>query len=648
MYKPRIDVFISSTSYDLPTYRRAAIDAILTAGLHPIGMEHKPVTGERSVDLCKQWVNECQVYIGIFAHRYGWRPDGFGGKSITELEYEWAGEVKYNGKPIPRLCFIMDDKYPWPVSEMELDARTDLEQFKENVKTNGSQVGFFTTEDNLKLQILAALAPYSLPTQMSNLDHYLRWLHRQSKRSGLLHVLVPHNASDDDRTIAINQVYTPLDTQRQVWRRSDDKILFEQPVAQKNDDNYDSSAALTVMEAANINRRLVLLGDPGSGKSTFLNFLALCLTGTQVFVGGDWLAQTQGWTHGALVPIMIALRDFAQELPRDAVHGTAIMLIQHLEHVLKKDALENSYQSLINALEDGQALILMDGLDEVPSERRQLIREVIHDFVSRFHVKNRYILTCRILSYTNPILHINGFAVETIAQFSREKISEFVRKWYQALQVLGENNAQRASENARRLDAAIGVLDIGSLASNPMLLTQMAIVHSHEGTLPREEAVLYAKCVEMLLLRWRRTAATNLLLILDIREADLYSLLYEIAYDAHDKQTEREGSADIPEARVIAIAKERLGDDGTKGMAFCNYVEKQAGLFISRGQDANGLRMFTFPHRSIQEFLAGCRLASERFYREAVKHALRGVKWRKVILLATGHLRFNKQDVAAP
>ena len=149
--KQRVDVFISSTSIDLPEYRAAVQAAIISLGLYPSGMEHWPVSGENPVDLCHEKVQNAEIYLGIYAHRYGWRPDGYDGKSITELEYDWAGEVTWNGKPIPRLCFIMDDNHPWPSSMVEHDARKDLERFKSRVKEN--QVGFFTTPEDIITQL---------------------------------------------------------------------------------------------------------------------------------------------------------------------------------------------------------------------------------------------------------------------------------------------------------------------------------------------------------------------------------------------------------------------------------------------------------------------------------------------------------------
>ncbi len=146
--QPHWNVFISSTSIDLPEYRSAVRDAILSLGFFPSGMETWPVSGENPVALCKNWVEKADIYLGIYAHRYGWRPDP-AGPSITEMEYDWA-------EGIPRLCFIMRDDHPWPKDKMELDAEADLKRFKTKVKAN--QVGFFSTPDNLKAQVTAALA----------------------------------------------------------------------------------------------------------------------------------------------------------------------------------------------------------------------------------------------------------------------------------------------------------------------------------------------------------------------------------------------------------------------------------------------------------------------------------------------------------
>jgi hypothetical protein len=158
--KKRIDVFISSTSYDLPEHRKAVIDALASLNLQPIGMEYWAVKGEDPVILCERNVRQSEAFIGIYAYRYGWCPVNKGGKSITEMEYDWAETVICDGKPIPRFCFIMEVTHPITIGMVETEKNAELEAFKKRVK-EGHHVGFFRSADDLKAQVIHALASWS-------------------------------------------------------------------------------------------------------------------------------------------------------------------------------------------------------------------------------------------------------------------------------------------------------------------------------------------------------------------------------------------------------------------------------------------------------------------------------------------------------
>ncbi|MEO8391981.1 MAG: tetratricopeptide repeat protein [Chloroflexota bacterium] len=158
--KPRIDVFISSTAIDLPEYRDAVRKVITTLGLFPSGMETWPAGDENSVDRCKRMVEDAAIFVGIYAHRYGWCPPGYNGKGITELEYDWA-----TAKGIPRLCFVVKKDYAWPPDQIETDAKLKLDAFKAQVLTNFSE--FFTTADSLGQQVALALAALPQVRQLS-------------------------------------------------------------------------------------------------------------------------------------------------------------------------------------------------------------------------------------------------------------------------------------------------------------------------------------------------------------------------------------------------------------------------------------------------------------------------------------------------
>jgi hypothetical protein len=154
---------------------------------------------------------------------------------------------------------------------------------------------------------------------------YLAWLVTQANR-------LPLFLSDSGNMVQLPSVYTALLT-----AGSDDSL--RQPAAargthQSGDGEPRQGERLSALEALDRERSLVLMGGPGSGKTTFLNFVALCLAGELQHSAtanlkllrqpippepdappADAKPQPQRWTHGALLPVCVVLRDFAASLP---------------------------------------------------------------------------------------------------------------------------------------------------------------------------------------------------------------------------------------------------------------------------------------------------------------------------------------------
>ncbi len=647
-----LDVFISSTSIDLPEHREAVVDALLAIGLFPSGMEHWPTPADKNpVDFCYQKMQEAEIFIGIYAHRYGWRPDGSGSPSITEMEYDWAGELG-----IPRFCFIMDDDHPWPRSRMELDAQEELTAFKARVSENVR--GTFTTPDDLAKQVLAALAPYAQKQNLSGLSPYLRHLHHEALQSGLLRTL---NARTSDltargETVTVDQVYTPLDTRLAVPRADDGRVLWEamehtdrEAIRAETRDN--DTRPLSAMEAANHYERLVLLGDPGSGKSTFVKFLTLGLSGYLLDRRSDWLERLreQGWEHEALFPVQVTLREFAQDMGEPHEIGTAQSILGHLRRQLEQYGCGEEIDALQAAMRNGDVLLMLDGLDEVPSDKREAVRDAVADLMAAYPC--RVLITCRILSYATPEWQIPGTDTVTLAPFDKDKIAHFIQAWYRAAEALGGISHELARARVADLTEAAQDPRLRDMATNPMLLTVMAIVHNHQGTLPEQTAKLYWECVEILMLRWRPENARHLREVLGFsNELDLHRILWHVAFYAHDTQGDKQGTADLRRGELLElVAEDHLQGNYALAQQFCDYVEEHAGLLIGRGGADDRGRVYAFPHRTFQEFLAGCHITDDMNYLDLFGEKARaGANWRQVLLLATGHWLFNRMDNNAP
>src|SRR5437868_1002692 len=111
--KKQTVVMVSSTALDLPEHRKEVLDACLRMGMFPEMMEQLPAAAADAIAESRRLVDEADVYLGVFAFRYWYVPEG-SDISITEMEYERAVE-----RGIPRLIFLMRDDYPIKPSDVE-------------------------------------------------------------------------------------------------------------------------------------------------------------------------------------------------------------------------------------------------------------------------------------------------------------------------------------------------------------------------------------------------------------------------------------------------------------------------------------------------------------------------------------------------
>jgi formylglycine-generating enzyme required for sulfatase activity len=458
--------------------------------------------------------------------------------------------------------------------------------------------------------------------------------------------------SDETPDIGLADIYVPLNiarTQR----------------ALKDDNAPPARVPVPVLDTVNRTRCLVILGDPGSGKTTFLNHVTWCLAGARLNPGKsvylDGLSAPQqnrqpavNWSHDALLPVRVELREFAQAIPAKTRRGTSKLLMNYIVQRLKEQNFDSFADEVRKALRTGQAMVMLDGLDEIIDlEKRQIVCSAVSEFAYA-HPKARFIVTCRVLSYTDPGWQLDGFPSVTLAPLSETSIKLFISKWYNASERRMYIPAEVAKAKAQQLSEAAE--NLRDLAKNPMLLTVMCVIHTYRGMLPRERARLYEDCVQLLLLEWEQARQVGMggwqqgiVEELGTRKERLMSGLCEVAFKVHSDENDSPSASNIAEGDVLRVLQKYLDNDWNKAKRFCEYVEKRAGLLIGKGQDKGGEAMYAFPHRGFQEFLAARYLVLDRdFPRTAARLAAEGDVWREVLLLAIGHLVYNQEDVYRP
>jgi hypothetical protein len=143
----RPKLFLSSTAVDLADFREVAIHVCQRLGIDIVAMEEFGPDPRAAAAVCQSKIEQSDLFLGLYAHRYGYTPDGFGGTSITELEYDAAVRRR---PPLPALLFLIDEDWPWLPKHIDDGAAKErLRQFKARLRKQ-HVVSTLTTPEQFK------------------------------------------------------------------------------------------------------------------------------------------------------------------------------------------------------------------------------------------------------------------------------------------------------------------------------------------------------------------------------------------------------------------------------------------------------------------------------------------------------------------
>jgi formylglycine-generating enzyme required for sulfatase activity len=430
--------------------------------------------------------------------------------------------------------------------------------------------------------------------------------------------------------------------------------------------------------------RLVLLGMPGSGKSTFLKHLSLCLAQHNLEPKAGWLQQLKAtyrkddkavkfsWPKALadLVPVFVELRKFAEELaeapPPNLNQPDCARLWQFVENQLRLANLSDTAPALVAAIKAGRAIVFLDGLDEVPSDDlKRFISSTVAAFAKPPFERSRFVVTCRTVSYQDEAWRLPGFHVSELAKLDDQKIQRFIEKFYTEL---AKRRRDIASRRAASLSQAITQRDeLHEMAGNPYLLSLMAQLHLRTE-LPAQRAALFENFVDELLFAWeadkRRDAqgpsARGLSELLHQAESSRVSfraVLSKLAFDAHRAGLNRNPGDD--RGTSIYISEQQLADALAElppmtrwsakkreewAMDVIHLIEHRAGLIVSQGG-----HQFSMAFK-LQEFMAAVHVCNADFFElETAAELIADDSgyWEEVVRLAAGYQAHEKKSPAA-
>lgn len=415
---------------------------------------------------------------------------------------------------------------------------------------------------------------------------------------------------------------------------------------------------VTTFEIIRDKKQLVLLGDPGSGKSTLTRRIAGLFASVAV---AGLEAQDQDWSAGLdhafdhwHTPIRITLSRWAKRLPAKT-SGVADNLIEECLHVLREagnvgdNRLRTYLNDRLNANPPSAALLL-DGLDEVTdAKRREKLLAAVEDFCQT-HPNVPLIVTCRARPYTEDASYRLPLPAFTLAPLSDDSVANFLRRWHEELVAANRYQAEAAAQARRRLEEAIGDperSDLRRLADTPLLLTMMARVNYDKG-LPGSRAMLYEGYVNQLLYEWEKkkqddrgqdTDLEKLLKEAGLGIDDLNRVLNKLAYDVHGQKGGRD-TVDIARQTLrealetLYLTKHQGQEVAAAGWAVqaLQFMDARSGLLRARELG----KLYYFAHRTFQEYLAARYMASSDTL-QRIGQRIDDPDWREVALLAFGY-----------
>jgi hypothetical protein len=477
--------YLSSTVRDLQECRAAAASALRRLGVEVAELDLFAATQEPAVSSALARVVGSDIYIGIFAWQYGHVPDGYG-KSITELEYQTAVEHEK-----PCLIFLLSEDAPWPHRLMDFGPESERIRALRAKLVQRHLCAFFTAPEDLAVRVTTAVANLLSDVQQPGQGRGVfsaqalsRYFERFRQRYGRLTLggLTPVRQEETPPAPLTDLFVEPTlrETLPPDWAAAP---AGDSSAAQREWNRTRPRRRLSDVIADPGLRRLVLLGDPGSGKSAAVRYLVL------VAADGNALLADH-------VPLMVQLREYSAARYAEARHG----FLEYVDRLAQTDGLGLPKDLLSEYLRtDGRALVIFDGLDEVLDRiQRSRIADEIVAFAAAFP-RAHVIVTSRIVGYSPEAFADAGFRHFMIQDLDDTQIDQFLARWVRSSTPATGRDVGHAHERLSQMvhDSP----SVRALARNPLLLTILAIMGRY-GSLPHERLPLFDYAASVLLEHW--------------------------------------------------------------------------------------------------------------------------------------------------
>lgn len=441
-----------------------------------------------------------------------------------------------------------------------------------------------------------------------------QYIENYRKRHGKLKVVCVRM----DNPVELDSIYTAV----QVLDRSDLRYfesaatlqdLFRQ--TSKRGFEFRNSRKQDGIRVASQNQYLMVLGGPGVGKSTFLRKMGL----EALKVQKEQVKQTH-------IPVFLQLKQFSSNQLK-------------IEEFIAQEFVDCGFPEAEAAtqvlLEQGKLLILLDGLDEVPTDNLDYAITQIQKLADRYS-QNRFITSCRIAAYKGGFDH---FKDVVIAAFEDEQIEQFIYNWFRSEGDQTVNTAEQCWQLLKRSEYAAAK----ELAQTPLLLTLLCMIYDESLDFPKNRSAVYGEALDVLLKKWAAEKRIQRDPIYRELSSELEQiLLAEIAYTSFAADQLFFSKQEIIEKVKDFLINNLNAPKHLDGEAVLDAIEVQQGILVERARDA-----YSFSHLTLQEYLTAQYIDAHREIevKQLVAKHLVDQRWQEVFLLVAGQMRGGADEL---
>lgn len=548
-------------------------------------------------------IAQCDIVVGILWKRFGTPIPEMGGETGTEHEIRAAiAASRKSGKPEVVICFNKAPYYSEDEAELEQAAR--VLRFRKQIRgLELAYEGAVDFRDKIRDYLEKYLKAHYpvMPGKVTAASAGDPTRYVQALREETSHFDVQGLKFGDNRAyrFPIEEFYIPLTTSSSAG-------------ADAAKHGEMRAGPIPLQEAMLAHRKLLVVGDPGSGKSTFLKRVAFQLC--------------KEWAEGAPLPVRIEAAVLSTYIaqqhtktgPADASSPDWIPVFLGAQCDEKNRGLGCDYFRA--KLKAGGCHVLIDGLDETPDEpSRERLAKLIRQAAAAFD-------GCRFVVTSRPEgkVPIQGFEEALIGDLEPQAIRAFLAKVAKQLYQDDETRERKFRED---LEAAVnGRREIRKMTRNPVMLTALAVLQHNNVKLPEKRVDLYGSILEWLSKQRAHTGR--------MPASDCLLRLRELALEMQKHEEGRKKQ--VP----LAWAGEKLARRFANREAaerFLRLEQNDSGIVVSRGPD------IAFWHLTFQEYLAALEIAG---WEDTAQHELLlggepriyQPEWRETALLYGGLL----------